>query len=246
MAMFYGYLDTLGKAPPYLQAIIAQNGGMAGNSGNPGYSNTVRGIVNLAGGLNDPSWISPCSLPVVSAQGTEDSTVPYTCGYAEIVTGFYVNLRICGLGSMQQYITVNTPLWSSLLFPGQGHTPWQNGGPLFYQVDTLVTAFLNRAQCMAIPASCPALTGIGLIPPASGMDVKLFPNPASGIVNIRSSGWVESLACYDATGRLIAQYDGIHATQYQMNIAGLSPGVYIIKIYNSSDAVAAMYKMAVE
>jgi hypothetical protein len=146
MAMQYGYIDSLQQLPVYLQNIVNQNGGIEGNSGNPGYSSKVAGVINLAGGLNLPQLITPGNLPVVSAQGDQDETVPYYCNDPEFGLGginlVSIPVRLCGLGSLQPLITANIPTWSSLVFPGQGHVPWQSDTTFFDQVDTLVTNFL--------------------------------------------------------------------------------------------------------
>ena len=104
--MQYGYIDSISQLSPLFQSLLGQIGGtLDGNSGNPGYSSNFKGIINLAGALNVPSWISYCSKPVVSAQGTTDQVVPYNCGNPEYGL---VPVTLCGLDSLQPYITTNT------------------------------------------------------------------------------------------------------------------------------------------
>jgi para-nitrobenzyl esterase len=241
-AVHYAYIDSIQMVPAYLQGIINANGGLEGNSGNPGYSSKIRGVVNLAGGLNHPEWITACSLPIVSAQGTADNVVPYTCADAE---NGLVPVRLCGLGSMQPYITTNALYYSSILFPGQGHVPWQSNAGMMYQVDTIVTNFLNRAQCTVTPTVCPALaTGINSL--RNNAQISLFPNPANDVVNIQSSEFISSIAVFDGTGRMISETNSVNGTNYQLNTSALSKGVYLVKIFNRDEELPSIHKVVIE
>jgi hypothetical protein len=72
-----GYLtDTIGLQQ-WMKQIIESQGDIEGNSGNPGYSSRVSGIINLAGAIGDTAWIKPGAVPMVSMHGNDDGTVPY-------------------------------------------------------------------------------------------------------------------------------------------------------------------------
>ena len=49
-------------------------GTIEGNSGNAGYSSEISGVIKLAGGIHDYSWINSNETPIVSVQ--ELTTTP--------------------------------------------------------------------------------------------------------------------------------------------------------------------------
>jgi predicted esterase len=70
------YLDQLSKANAELRAIIQANGGLEGQSGNPGYDSSVSGWIGLAGGLEERAWVTASSPPMLGVYGTNDTLVP--------------------------------------------------------------------------------------------------------------------------------------------------------------------------
>ncbi len=244
--LHYAYIDSLGELPPYLQAIIDSNGGIPGNSGNPGYSTKVRGVINLAGGLNNPDWLGACSLPIVSAQGDADAIVPYHCGYPTFDYYLQIPVKLCGLGSLQSNITANTPYWSSITFPGQGHVPWDGNAGLMYQVDTLVNNFLYTSMCTSVPTSCPAALANSVSYIQQITNISLFPNPATEVLNIESSERIVSMSIYDETGRLINQLNNLNSFNYQLSTTTFSKGVYILKLNAGENYSPAIRKVVIE
>lgn len=65
-------------------------------------------------------------------------------------------------------------------------------------------------------------------------EIKLFPNPATNIINITSNTNISDFKfqLYDLNGRLINKGD--FKTSKTINVSHLQSGVYLIKIYNSS------------
>lgn len=70
------YLDDLSKADAELRALIKANGGLEGNSGNPGYDSSVSGWIDLAGGLEERAWVTASSPRMLGVYGTNDTIVP--------------------------------------------------------------------------------------------------------------------------------------------------------------------------
>jgi hypothetical protein len=77
------YIENVDEVDARLAAIINENGGWEGNSGNPGYSSTVVGVVNMAGGILDVTYIDSGEPALYSIHGTSDSIVPFTSGTAD-------------------------------------------------------------------------------------------------------------------------------------------------------------------
>ncbi len=72
IALNYAYLklDTFSFPPPTFAANdILQLGGVDGNSGNPGYSQKVKGVIDLSGGIADTVWIMPGDPMLVGEHG---------------------------------------------------------------------------------------------------------------------------------------------------------------------------------
>ena len=81
IAVHQGYIDDLSELPINIQNLASVIGGnIEGDAGNNGYSSDIQGVVSLAGGINDISWIDANDAPIVSAQGDNDNTVNYNCG----------------------------------------------------------------------------------------------------------------------------------------------------------------------
>lgn len=239
--MQVAYIESLSQLTTHFQALLQNVGGLDGNSGNPGYSTGFKGVINLAGALNTPNWLSYCSKPVVSAQGDADAVVPYNCGNPY---GF-VPVTLCGLGALQPFIASNTPYWASMVFPGDGHVPWQGDATKFYRIDTMITNFLVKALGQPFNTPCTG-TPYTSITEVSQANVSLYPNPATDLVNITSSSIISNITVYDATGREVAQHSNINNPSYQLNTSRLSAGVYTISVSAKESSTPAMRKIVIE
>jgi len=78
-------------------------------------------------------------------------------------------------------------------------------------------------------------------PPTAGLDdnllnsVKMYPNPAKGVVNFSSASNVAlDVAVYDMLGKQVLR---ANAVQSQLNISSLNPGVYFVKMNQGAKSV---------
>ncbi|MFW5775362.1 MAG: alpha/beta hydrolase [Chitinivibrionales bacterium] len=78
-AVHYAYWQ-----PDELAAAVdtGKTGGLAGSSGNPGYSSDIAAVINCWGAIADSVWIDPGEEPIVSVHGRDDDIVPYGVGCA--------------------------------------------------------------------------------------------------------------------------------------------------------------------
>ncbi|MEL6866520.1 MAG: alpha/beta hydrolase [Bacteroidota bacterium] len=76
-ALHYAYFQDaeISSAPPELQSYLAASGGLSGNSGNPGASEKVKGVINIAGGLFSANWVSANEPILYSIHGAMDTDV---------------------------------------------------------------------------------------------------------------------------------------------------------------------------
>jgi len=71
---------------------------------------------------------------------------------------------------------------------------------------------------------------LGVDQQAALTDVQIYPNPSTGVVNIKTQNGFESAHVYDITGKLIKKIAGNNAKQFTLDLSSLSSGTYVIKI----------------
>ena len=59
--------------------------------------------------------------------------------------------------------------------------------------------------------------------------IKVYPNPSTDVVNWVSSAVVNSYSIVDLQGKKVVERQNVHAAQFQVSIANLSPGVYVLQ-----------------
>jgi hypothetical protein len=99
-AVHTAYIDQISDLPTSpidVQSIANSLGGLEGDAGNFGFSSSVNGVINFAGGIQQLSWIDNNDEPIFSAQGNNDVIVNYNCGPG--LNNPYV-LDLCGLGEI--------------------------------------------------------------------------------------------------------------------------------------------------
>ena len=232
--MHVGYIDSIGECPNYIVDAMNNNGGFEGNSGNAGYTTKSKAIIDLAGALNKVNLAGPGDKPSVNAQGDQDQVVPYTCGNPN--PGVSVPVTLCGLGSLEpQYNAEGIYHWS-LVFPGDGHVPWDNNPVKFPRVDSLVTNFLYTLVC--------GTTSVNELTQNAAYDI--YPNPASTEVYIRSSSSIGDIYIYDIAGRVIAHANAAGNKTYEINTSQLAKGMYVMRIYDGQDHLPFTKKLTIE
>jgi para-nitrobenzyl esterase len=151
IAVHAAFMQEEDITDPELLDALSNNGGIEGNSGNEGYSSEIRGAISLAGAIADINFIteSDFNKVLISCHGDQDDTVPYFCG--EPLNGS-VQIELCGSGSMLAHTeAIGFPNHQHLLFPEQGHVPWQFGGPTEVEmIDFVSTNLYNALDCMNI------------------------------------------------------------------------------------------------
>ncbi|TGE21792.1 hypothetical protein E5K00_16125 [Hymenobacter aquaticus] len=224
MALQLAYLNKTTEVPEYIG--IGQFGGLEGNSGNPGYSSVVRGVVNLCGALGRPNWIEPGDVPFVSMHGTADGTVPY--GKGSVGSGLPPQV-VYGSGALKpraDAVNVPNPLYT---FKNAGHVPYSgtSARALAYMDTTFryVRDFLR-------PVLRQPGTVTGTRPQAPVAALQLYPLPAAEAVKLTAAtGTVfqpHTLELLDATGRVVRRFRWEQPEQLLRREA-LKPGIYLLR-----------------
>lgn len=92
-SLHYAYANTredgFQMGGKWLLKYILKNGGLEGNSGNPSYSSSVKGVLNFAGSLHSAKMVDANEPFIISVHGTADEVVPFntgTTGETNVVT----------------------------------------------------------------------------------------------------------------------------------------------------------------
>ncbi|MBX7241321.1 MAG: T9SS type A sorting domain-containing protein [Bacteroidia bacterium] len=208
---------TQNEAPAYLNTILANMGGDEGNSGNPGYSSRVHGVLNGSGALGDKEWMNTGDVPLVSVHGTADDVVPYGTAL-QYLPGFPIPVtEVDGSGSLHPYalsIGINSTLKT---FVDGGHVPYLGNQAYMDTTMEYFTNYLVERVCGAT-AVAPAL-------PLNA--VKVYPNPTEGVFRVESEMRNHTIAILDITGKKVWENtysEGSHT----VSLAALPKGLYFM------------------
>jgi para-nitrobenzyl esterase len=256
-SLHLAYLNNECELSDYLSATtITQLGGLEGNSGNPGYSSRVHGVLNGCGALARYKWLETGDIPLCSVHGTNDNTVKYNRGIVNpgiplmyLDGSRMLHERACAVGLEHSFYT----------FAGAPHVPYvgsqtymdttinffrdfligQMGCPdaiLQPENAPLQTAFLYATNdCNGNPVT-EACSPLSVTENQNKISVQIYPNPAGSSVNIIPN--IEdtySVDVYDFTGRkLISTQNDYGITN--LNIESLSAGTYLLRISSGNQS----------
>ncbi len=253
-ALHVAYLDNICEISDYLnQATINQLGGLDGNSGNPGYSSSVQGVINLCGALAQYSWLEAGDVPMVSIHGTADGTVKYNRGIVNPGTALMyldgsrmLHERACAVNVSSEFYT----------FSGAGHVPYIGNNAYMDTTERFIRDFLvTQLGCNEAPlqlANTPLQQAIlyptfycdgtavdelclaGIEESPEDMDVSLYPNPAADYLTlVAHDALFNELIIMDLQGRIIVSHK-TQDTTVDLDLTGLNPGNYLVNILLSN------------
>jgi poly(3-hydroxybutyrate) depolymerase len=253
-ALHVAYLDNICEISDYLnQATINQLGGLDGNSGNPGYSSSVQGVINLCGALAQYSWLEAGDVPMVSIHGTADGTVKYNRGIVNPGTALMyldgsrmLHERACAVNVSSEFYT----------FSGAGHVPYIGNNAYMDTTERFIRDFLvTQLGCNEAPlqlANTPLQQAIlyptlycdgtavdelclaGIEESLEDMDVSLYPNPATDYLTlVAHDALFNELIIMDLQGRIIVSHK-TQDTTVDLDLTGLNPGNYLVNILLSN------------
>ena len=138
------YLDLDSEIPSFIQDWIEDNGGLEGNSGNPGYDSNFHGILNLCGAVGETEWIIEGDIPIVNLHGTADDVVPYGDG---LITLFGLNMSVAGGGAIHDRMMELGNNSSLLTWEGVGHTPFISSSSYMDETVQFSSEFMYDLVC---------------------------------------------------------------------------------------------------
>lgn len=243
-ALHAAYLKEECEIVPYVgQTTLNNLGGLTGNSGNPGYSSSVKGVINLCGALAKYHWLEAGDVPFVSLHGTADNTVKYNRGQANPgVPLLYLD------GSRMLYeravqVGVENPFYT---FAGAGHVPHNSSTAYEDTTINVIRDFLiDQLGCtdpQLQPVNSPLETA-NLYPftactasifESSDLSFELFPNPTNGTIQIQlPENTTEFTYSITSINGKSIQTETIFSNNLKLNL-DLQSGIYIIHVQTST------------
>jgi len=272
-ALHVAYLNEECELYDYLTA--AQQtalGGLEGNSGNPGYSTNVQGVLNGAGALARYSWIdlSANNIPLASVHGTADNVVTYNRGLVNpgiplmyLDGSRMLHERACALDIENQLYTFN----------GAGHVPYIGTSATAQAfMDTTVNFYrdflvqqLGCTQAALQPANAWAQTAslyqvdycdgspvnevcgtVSIAVEEQAVEWMIYPNPASNQVRIDLMMDTSSkVVITDISGRVVYR-NNFNNSVIDIDISAFTAGTYFVQVYGQEVGYVLSKKLMVE
>ncbi|MCX6310545.1 MAG: T9SS type A sorting domain-containing protein [Bacteroidetes bacterium] len=237
-ALHMAYMNTLSEFPVYADTVnhYGLHGGVEGLSGNPGYSSSFRGVIDICGALKDTSWIATGNMPAMLFHGNNDQTVPYGSAIIYLLST-YPLLMVDGTHSVEARLTHLGIEHCFNEYIGQDHVPevGTSAAALAYYDTTLIKTrnFLVHYVC-GDPLDCSYTTGVGVNNLSALPSVlAVYPNPAENNFSVnleRLAGSDFSLEIYDAQGKLIESRKNLGNEKVIISTENLPSGIYFIKV----------------
>jgi poly(3-hydroxybutyrate) depolymerase len=231
IAVHAAFMQAEEITDPDLLAALEALGGIEGDSGNDGYSSDVRGAISLAGAVADVDFISLSenNKLLISCHGDEDGTVPYSCGQP---LGSGILPELCGGGAMLTHTeSIGFTNHQHLLYPGQGHVPWEYGGETQDEMIDFVSDNLYAAlDCMNI--------GVDEL---TSETINIYPNPTKDLFTFDVNNTISVVEVYNLNGAKLICLENTNS----VNIQHLPKGVYMVELttVNQQKSFARVVKM---
>lgn len=250
-ALHMAYLDDECELTDYLSSNDVNTlGGLEGNSGNPGYSSKVKGVINGCGALAKYSWLKSDDVPLCSVHGTNDATVLYNRGIVNpgvplmyLDGSRMLHERACAISLENKFYT----------FPGAPHVPYGGNQAYMDTTSNFIRDFLVQqlgcSETELQPENAPletanlypdtycngdpvneSCTPLAISEINNKIEALVYPNPARESVNILPNLQGEyTVELFDFTGRRIQILDNQTGIT-EINLSDLGIGNYLLRI----------------
>jgi poly(3-hydroxybutyrate) depolymerase len=243
LGLHLAYVDEVSEIPEQIdQTAPGMAGGLEGESGNPGYSTEVLGVINVAGALKTADFISVGDEPLVSVHGTADGTVPFGSGMIYL-SGFPIT-EVDGSSILHATALENDVSSCFTILEGADHVAHVGDADAYFQTLGTIASVTSGWVCNDYEPLCGAYdyNAVGVQEWLQKLDgnVRIFPTLVKGVTpiqvqwlndNTQSQPW----SIFDATGKLISS--GVWTIgQNEIPVAGLSSGMHILRFANSANS----------
>lgn len=229
-------LDEEDDFPQDIQDILAENGGLEGNSSdNFEYSSEVQGIINFSGGLNDASWIDENDPPFVSIHDELDGVVPYEGGNATVFNFPIIYMEgsaTCHQVADSLDVTNELKTIENSLI----HVSYFSNVSKIIENVNFTSAFIADLLCPLGPTSTQEIDN-------SVASITAFPNPTSGLISIsNASNQNLQLELYSILGRKL----GTYTNTTTLDLSDQPNGIYFLTIHNPRNKATKTIKLILE
>ena len=232
IALNYAYWNFLNysKPPPgFVIPILDSVGGIDGNSGNPGYSQKVKGVIDLCGGIADTIWITPEAPLLVGMHGTADNTV--ACSYDSAYAITNTKSMLFGGCDIKNRISHIVSQDTFYLWQGADHCPFIIPYPPTY---LQMTAYMDTTEWfvrdfLVKHITCPPFP-LGINTPENKVSLSIFPNPSEDVISVNSQyGKDLSVSVLTTEGKIVQQHILPANSTLTLRKENLSAGVYLLQ-----------------
>jgi hypothetical protein len=235
LALHTAYIDNTSEVPAYVSSIIDANGGIEGNSStNFQFSSSVQGVWNMSGGLHKKEWLDANDPLLISIHETQDPTVPYAHGFAQVSGLNLVSLDGSSLLRDQEVANAKPTIFFSI--SNASHTAYINKAPIMDSLSNSAAALFESILCGTAAPNFDASMPLNFSP--SGMNensAKLFslsPNPAQSEINLTFINGSDSYSVnlIDQLGRIVFEQYGLTKSNCQIPCDTLKSGLYFVLV----------------
>ncbi len=259
-ALHVAYLRRTCEIEPYISSnshiadsLLTLLGGIEGNSGNPCYSSTIKGVISLSGALGVYAWLEAGSVPCCSMHGTADAVVPYGRGIVDPIIPIMYTDGSLMINKQALAVGVTNPFYT---WYGAKHVPFDGSAAYMDTTVNFIRDFLLTRLGIActplqppdapvgapvlyaytpcsttLPLPCSAITGT--LNYISELLQEVYPNPSTGSVNVVfANNDIHTIELFDIIGKLV--HTGMTSGgTYTFEKGVLSPGIYMLMVSNA-------------
>jgi len=229
-------LDETDDLPEDIMAILADNGGIEGNSSmNYEYSSEVQGLVNFSGGLNNAIWIDENDPPFVSIHDDMDPIVPYDQGFASI---FNIPIIYMEGSKRCQEVADSVGVVNQLKIIEES-----NGHESYFSNLTDIALNINYTADFLAELVCGDITSDTEDIADRFESVQFYPNPSPGQMTISNPTDIElKVQVLDMYGRNL-----INTTQNStLDLSAYPNGIYFAKMTDQNSNSTKTIKLILE
>jgi para-nitrobenzyl esterase len=227
MALHLAYMDE-SDIPAWLDMTIpGLEGGLEGESGNPGYPTDITGILPVSGAMGDSDWIDEGdNTPACMFHGDADATVTIDSatfvlfGLINVTTiegSNYIADRMDELGIDHCYHVT----------PGGGHVPYLgNPGEYDYTL-SLMSGFMQGLICETqFDCSYHVIDDLSnnVNEVAGSHQPVCYPNPSNNVLYLKNTSSREPVRLYAADGKKVLEMTG-----NIIDVSSLPDGIYLVE-----------------
>ncbi len=216
-ALHVAYLDENDDTPQFIDDILANNGGLEGNSNNLfQHSSEVHGVISFSGALYRDHFLDGNEAPVFSVHDELDGIVPYGDDFAVVLVVPIV--RVNG-SELVHARAVDQGVASHLItYPG-------SGGHVAYFPEDAEELIDSSALFMAGELLCDLASSTEEL--TSQTTYKVYPNPVKNKLFIDANTIVSQVEVKSLLGNSIpVTFDG-----QSIDLTHVNTGIYLLELY---------------